>query len=89
MKNSIPFLFDSFELTVVDSPPKPTEDQQNEGDGERNQQKKNVHQAGLPGKGRARRAAFSTTSNELRAMPNPASQAGNRPTSASGMQTRL
>jgi hypothetical protein len=102
-QDAFPFSVDVVELTIAQRPGKNAQNDKYQDDGQRNQQEEDVHGgpqavcgttategitgwvAGL----RVRRRALPTTSNELAAMPMPASQGGSQPISASGTPARL
>jgi hypothetical protein len=63
----------------VNGPPEATQDKKHQQHRQRDQQIQDIHQNPL-----VSRKEFNTTHNELNAMPKPASQAGNQPTTANG-----
>jgi hypothetical protein len=71
-------------LAFVNGPPEAAQDKKHQQDRQRNQQIQDIHQTPF-----VSRKEFNTTHNELKAIPNPASHAGNQPTTAKGTQTAL
>jgi ABC-type oligopeptide transport system ATPase subunit len=68
----------------VNGPPKATQNKKDQQHRQWDQQIQDIHQNPL-----VSRNAFNTTHNELNAMPSPASQAGNQPTTAKGTHKAL
>lgn len=76
-------LVDVLKLSAVDGPAQHGQDGQHEQHRDRDQDVEDFHGVAPS------RSEFSTTSSELSAMPRPATQGGNRPISARGMQLKL
>ncbi len=83
-KNALTFLVNPLKLTPMNRPPKPRQDAKHQQNRQGYQNKQNIHYFSIDNL-----KEFKTTHKELKAMPKPASQAGNQPTTAKGTHTAL
>jgi hypothetical protein len=94
-QNSCAFGLNVFKLTPINSPPKTTQDEKDQNHRQGNEQIQDFHHDSKclatvsPGLFFDKRRALSTTTKELVAIPKPASQAGNHPSTASGTHAAL